>query len=42
MKLSDFEFILRELKKLGYGVENMTIKDAQEMADRFLGSQVKA
>lgn len=42
MKLSEYNFILKELKKIGYGVENMTIKDAQDMADRFLGSQVKA
>ena len=42
MKLSDYEFILKELKKIGYGVEQMTVKDAQDMADRFLGSQVKA
>ena len=42
MKLSEYNFILKELKKIGYGVENMTIKDAQDMADRFLGNQVKA
>lgn len=42
MKLSEYNFILKELKKIGYGVESMTIKDAQDMADRFLGSQVKA
>ena len=42
MKLSDYSFILRELKKIGYGIETMTVKDAQDMADRFLGNQVKA
>ncbi len=35
MKLSDYEFILKELKKIGYGVEQMTVKDAQDMADKF-------
>lgn len=36
MKLSEYNFILNNLKKLGYGVEQMTVKDAQEMADRFV------
>lgn len=35
MKLSDYEFILKELKKIGYGVEQMTVKDAQDMVDKF-------
>lgn len=42
MKLSEYNFILKELKKIGYGIETMTVKDAQDMADRFLGNQVKA
>lgn len=42
MKLSDYEFILRELKKIGYGVEQMTVGDAQDMVDKFLRNQVKA
>ena len=37
MKLSEYTFILKELKKIGYGVDTMTVKDAQEMADKFLG-----
>lgn len=39
MKLSEYNFILRELKKIGYGVETMTVKDAQDMTDKFLGGQ---
>lgn len=41
MKLSEYNFILKELKKIGYGVENMTIKDAQDMADKFRIGDVK-
>ena len=35
MKLSEYNFILKELKKIGYGVDTMTVKDAQDMADKF-------
>lgn len=36
MKLSDFETIIFKLKKLGYGVEQMTVKDAQDMVNKFI------
>ena len=35
MKLSEYNFILRELKKIGYGIETMTVRDAQDMVDKF-------
>lgn len=37
MKLSEYNFILNNLKKLGYGVEQMTVKDAQDMVNKFIG-----
>lgn len=36
MKLSEYNFILKNLKKLGYPVNEMSVRDAQEMADRFV------
>lgn len=39
MKLKDFEMIMFNLKKLGYPVEEMTVGDAQEMVDKFLGKR---
>ena len=41
MRLSDYSFILRELKKTGYGVDTMTVKEAQEMADKFKIGDIK-
>ena len=41
MKLSEYSFILKELKKIGYGIETMTVKDAQDMADKFRIGDVK-
>ncbi len=39
MKLSDFEMVMYKLEKLGYPVKEMTVGNAQEMVDKFLGGQ---
>lgn len=37
MKLSDFEMVIYKLEEFGYPVKEMTVGDAQEMVNKFLG-----